>query len=668
MSRYLDKYISTIPKSQGRQIFEMLNEAKDLGAIKTVAEYNKRLQELSQVLKSTRIQPTLKWFKAMIGDLIDADRFNAMVKAVGRDLHTAFVEADNLAEILALHQFLYQRTVLRDLRKAVGELEKTISLYEFFNADDNFFSEAQFNTFNTLDGDAVQRTNAGAADLFYDYSKKEDVDSSEDAAVDSVGKRLIMPVELEETIDVADVQMIHDGDTIVPDRDLQHADMPLSNVIDGQAYTYWLYPVLLSNKQTTGVKIKLRFDLGNVRRFNTVKVMPASPYKMVLESLIYVGSDKQTHTVAVNSELEEDSMINVEEDITARFVTLVFRQDNAEPVHYHYDANRDIWTRVNKDDISPESHDQGKIDRIMEELTDEVRNSELRDILQLNVSNTYTEVDGYQYTFGLDNIVFMSHKYRRRGIFVGKALETKAAGLVGLKVTENNPTVQIGNNEYPQFSFEYYVVKFDYDSGGYLISKEIIPISPFEDNFSVDHERLYLTTAESGSAVLNAAQMRFAPNVSEQTPVVYKNLTSALTIGTDYTVEVASSGTWRSDWATVGTDLNSSSDTKPYPTPVKIKFDSTNIGDIYTISYYISDKQDHGASDPAKRKLLDYVKVAGNGIVRCNRQKGSSIVDRSVMYVTAIMRNNYLSDRVTCGIEDYKLLVNEYDSDKFGVS
>ena len=50
MGRYLDKFLSTIPKIQTKHIFELLNELRDNGTIKTMEEYNTKLKELTGTL------------------------------------------------------------------------------------------------------------------------------------------------------------------------------------------------------------------------------------------------------------------------------------------------------------------------------------------------------------------------------------------------------------------------------------------------------------------------------------------------------------------------------------------------------------------------------------------------------------------------------------------
>ena len=183
MGKYLDKFQSTMSAVQGKQVLQLLNGMKDRGTIVSVEEYNSKLQQLTEHLKNTNPQPIFKFFEGKVGDPIDSDTFNAMVDATTFDLEAAFQEADNIANVLDLHKQLYKLTVIKTLEKAIDELEKTISLYEFLNKDQNGFSQAQFNTFNEIDGGASKRTDMGASSLFYDPRKQSDIQAKEDCQV-----------------------------------------------------------------------------------------------------------------------------------------------------------------------------------------------------------------------------------------------------------------------------------------------------------------------------------------------------------------------------------------------------------------------------------------------------------------------------------------------------
>jgi len=210
MSRYLDKFVSTMPNSQAKHVLDFLTELRDDGTIRTVEEYNTRLRDLTARLEREEPAPLFRQFWAIVGDIIDSGRFNAMMKATRMDLETAFAEAENIGDVLELHKTLFKLTVLKALRKAVKELNKKITLYEFFNRDQEGFSDGQFNTFDDL-GAATGRSDSLASQLFYDPRRRLSIDDSEDAVIDFQAERLVMPPASSEDILPIDISLVEDA-------------------------------------------------------------------------------------------------------------------------------------------------------------------------------------------------------------------------------------------------------------------------------------------------------------------------------------------------------------------------------------------------------------------------------------------------------------------------
>jgi hypothetical protein len=660
-----------MPAVQGKQVLQLLNGMKDRGTITSVAEYNAKLQQLTEHLKGTNPQPIFKFFEAEVGEAIDSGRFNAMIEAATFDLEAAFQEADNIATVLDLHKTLYKLTVLKALEKAVKDLEKTITLYEFFNRDHNGFTQAQFNTFNESDGGASKRTDAGASNLFYDPRKKANISADEDCQVDLLGEQLVLPSNTIEELTVVDVTLVDDADTTVPIRNAQHVTADLQNIRDRQKYTYWVYPILTSNPIAGGVKVKLKLDLGGIRELNSIEIEPACPFPMILEKISYISEDSQTRTITFNSPVESDVSFNLG-GIETQFLMLTFVQETVESAVYHINPVERMWERVWEDSFDIEESDPDRIDRVADHLRTEIPDAIVRQTLDIPSTDQVQRVDAHQYTFGFDNIRVKLTKYRPRGLFVGKKFTIDQVGLLGLRATEVNPTVQIGNNSYPQFAFEYYVVKYDYDVSGAFISKEVIPMLPVEDGGQVAHERLFLSQTAPGSSVQNVASLRFTPDITGGGyPVLTKNLTDTLVIGDgslsthDYAVLVEGDNWttgWKDDWDDVLTRLDAQSEAE-IPTTVYIKFHDPSIHSIYTVSYQASTRNTDAAS-ALPRKLLDFVTIQDNFILRCGIDKEST-VKKSDLYLVIIMRNNYLYQTTTPALSEYKLLVSSYDNSKF---
>lgn len=672
MSKYLDKFKSTMPAVQGKQVLQLLNGMKDRGTITSVAEYNAKLQELTEHLKGTNPQPIFNFFKAEVGEAIGSDTFNAMVDATTFDLEAVFQEANNIATVLDLHKTLYKLTVLKALEKAVKDLEKTITLYEFLNRDRNGFTQAQFNTFNEIDGGTSKRTDAGASNLFHDSRRKTDIRADEDCQVDLLGEQLVLPAASSEELKVVEVTLVDDADTTVPVRDVQHVTADLQNIRDQRKYTYWVYPVLSSDPVAGGVKIKLKLDLGGIRELNSIEIEPACPFPMTLEKISYISEDSQTRTIYFNSSVESDISYNLG-GIETQFLMMTFIQETVESAAYFRNPIGGMWERVWEDDLDVENSDSDRVDRLLDHMRAGIPDAFIREMLDISETDQTERVDAHQYTFGFDNIRVYLTKYRPRGLFVGKKFTIDQVGLLGLRASEDNPSVQIGNNFYPQFAFEYSIVKYDYDASGAFISKEVIPILPTEDGGQVQHERLFLSFTGPDSSVPNVATLRFTPDITGSTPVLTKNLTDTLVMGDgsleihDYEVIVEGDdwdvgANWKGSWSEVLARLDAQSGFYT-PTTVYIKFHNPSIHSVYTASYQASTRNTD-SPDALPRKLLDFVTIQDNFVLRCGIEKEST-VKTSDLYLVAMMRNNYIYQTATPALLEYKLLVSSYDNSKF---
>jgi len=654
MAKYLDKFLSTIPQSQANSIFKFLTALKDQGSIRTEQEYNTKLRELTAELNRTVPEPTIKIFLAVIREVISSDSYNAMVRAAGYDMETAFKEAEQISEVLSLHKSLYKLTVPGALKKAIDDLERKIDLYEFLNSSD--YSIGEFNTFNNL-RNLTDRTDPLANQLYYDFKARAEVLNTYDANIDLVGEELLMPAYNTKQINITDIIVAPTTESTIPKTNLEFAESDIKNIIDNTAYTYWLYPVLLDSVNTSGVKVKLKLLLGNAfQTINTLHIEPACNYPMVLESLIYSSPDGTTNTITANL------TINVMKSVTLNFspittdtIYLVFRQDNYEKLTYYHQPDRDIWDYTNiKGYQDPEENDDIRLLRISKELNEIILDKKIRDICNIPDEPDWSKRTGYQYMFGFDNIKLFNSDYKNLGIFVGPKITIKKPGIIAMKSTEANQTTTISGFATNIFSFEYYIVKRNFDSNGGFIDTETLPILPIGYNKTVPSERLIFSEA-SGSVAYNVALLNFVPDISAADPVIKVNLLTELAIGTDFYVKVGDRD-YRSDWATVSTDIDALK-TSFVPLEIRIKIANPSITSIYTISYKI--KTDWPVSD--------YITLqrSGNLFAEVTRNGGREEIEKSDIYPVIIMRRNHSNGKVTCSLEEYKLLMNTYDSNKF---
>ena len=120
---------------------------------------------------------------------------------------------------------------------------------------------------------------------------------------------------------------------------------------------------------------------------------------------------------------------------------------------------------------------------------------------------------------------------------------------------------------------------------------------------------------------------------------------------------------WVDDWATILASINSGSGVE-IPMTVYLKFHNPSIHNKYAASYQISTRQTDSAG-AASRRLLKYVTIQDNYVLRCNINKDIATVKSSDLYLVILVRNNYLGQTETAYLEEYKLLTASYDSSKF---
>ena len=649
MSEYLDKFRSTMPAMQARHLLKFVNELKDSGTLRNTEEFNLKIQELLSQIEMDA--PQFKQFLGYIHELIDSDTYNAMVKAIQADMETAFKETSNATDILNMHKELHKITIIQNLQASIADLDRKISFYEYISRN-NRWDAGLTNTFSSLGG-TTPRSDPLASTLYKDRrSSIQNIPPEEDANIDLVAEALILPARDSREIDVASVEIIHDGSTTEPPRDLQSPDLHIDNIIDKQNFTYWTYPILLETKQDN-VSIKLKLDIGNTQTLNCIAVSPVATIPVLLEKITYIDTENNTVDLEINKMLLKEEKIYFNE-ITTSSLTFVFKQPNGYPVAYFYQPSTDMWQFANSiDPVDREDPDNDEVGRIAGTLDKIIPMENLKNDCNIPIPPGWQLVKGIQYDFGLDNIRLYSNEYATRGVFVSEILEIDRPGLLGLVVNETKPHIELGDNSYQPYSFEYFVYKLNYDEHHRLIDTESIPLLPMKSRGYITGERLFLSGRSGGGGVNNAAKFMFIPDINIATPVIKKNVLETLTIGTDYLVQVTGAPV-RSSWNDVKNDIAS---TALKFIELTISIVNPSVQSFYTADYVAK----------TSMNVSPYARLTNNYTIMCDKDRDSDIeIIYSRMYFIAYMRRNYISDNLTSSLEDYKFLVTSYGSDRFG--
>ena len=357
MGRYLDKFLSIVPERQSRQVLEILGKLKDKGAIKSIEEYSDKLQELTTTLKSTDPVPAFNLFQAAVGDEISSDIHNAMTEAAAMDIETAFQEAQNVGNVLEMHKDIFRITVLENLQKSIATLSSKLKLYQFLADSHDGFAYTQFNTFDNIDTPQTPRNNLENS-LYFDYNKNEPVPAEEDAQVNKQAQSLEL-ASIGGSISIVDIHAVEGDDTTVSVLDLASVTQGQPNTIDGKEDTHWVYPVILAERISTGATLKMRLDLGGIRRINSIYIDAAVKYPMTLTKVAYLPQAAESGSPTATVFSGETSVFLPMRvsfaSINAQFIELTFTQKSWEETRYWVDQDLVAGNDDFVDGVPPEA-------------------------------------------------------------------------------------------------------------------------------------------------------------------------------------------------------------------------------------------------------------------------------------------------------------------------
>ena len=296
MAQYLDQFMGTMSETQTKQILKLLNKQKNAGQIRTLDEFNQRLDTLIRDLTSTAMRPTLQVTIAEANQLASTEQFNFMLERTEDDLKSAFDEANKINEVQQSHEALIRDVSLKNIRAAIAELDAKISVYEFINKDDNGFDASVFSTFS--ESQYSRTTQAGSVDKSVFNDPRIDTPTPMlDAEIELVGERLVLASSALDYIKARSFRQIFDQDTQQSYIALTPPSLTLSNVIDNTPGTYWVSAFLcppsrmgMLTEQTPPLVIKFELDLALKRSINFLEIVPANVGGLYLVAVHYVDS------------------------------------------------------------------------------------------------------------------------------------------------------------------------------------------------------------------------------------------------------------------------------------------------------------------------------------------------------------------------------------------
>jgi hypothetical protein len=686
MGKYLDKFRGTLNQRQADQVFKLLNKQRNLGQIRSIEEFTRRLDTLIRELTGTVMQPTLKVFQASEGSVASSEQFNFMLDRTQDDLSAGFEEALNIDEVQVSHEALVRDVILKNLRAGVAELESKIGLYEFLNKDPRGFDSSIFSTFRESKEERTSRGLPETSSLFVDPRTGVLFPTSEDATIELIGERLTLATSQKDFHPIHDIRQVFDATSPQTDKIVTPPGMDLRNVIDDTNGTFWSQSWLFPTKQSY-VKIQLELDLGVTREINFIEIEPVSTTGFFLEAVHYLdGSNVYQNLNLPEHFLTGTAGLRIKKTATRRLI-FTFRSENGQYTNFEF-TNQDTLLNqsqsIKKDKlVDPTSA------AMSADLSLLVSSQKVKDIIGIQ-TETPQIYNGYEFTIGFDNIRVGLAQYESSSVYVSTPLDSSSAAVVGLRALESRPyidpvdglvkftstTYDGDDNIYYIASIEYWLTKQDLDADGNLVRTTVFPIMPLETG-RVMHERLILTEKSvSTLAEPNIGDLMFYTTYDLAHPtldgniIVYRNGVPLPNVDAD---PLAVDG-----WCSTET-----SDADRTPDALRrmrfrIKIIGGLIGDIYTVSYTPMVSTTTVIPQPPYTTLdyrtgLQIVDLVGDLSARVGEGQaiftealgGSKTIASSKYYCAIILRQNTADPTVSPAVEEYTLFAGRRDTTKF---
>lgn len=687
--QFLDKFRSSLPEIQGRQILGILRDKRDSGELQTIEEFQAELTSLTERLLSERIMPSLQLFFGEEGEIINSETYNFMLQRIEDDLEAAFVEANTIDEVLDSHQNIITEVVLETIQLGINELDEQIALLEFINSNVTGFDAAQCNTFATTKDQSTTR-GGPLGSVLYEGTTAED-----DAEIDLDGERLRIGPTGDEFAELQDVIHVFDSVSTASNFNVNPETINIRNLIDGLQGTYWIYESLLNTPRAEGILHKIKLEVAATQDLNFVKIEPASPLPVTLESLTYEDNAGVEQTIPISETLIKKTTKIEFGKVTARSITFHFRQKNYRNIQFE--------KRVIDENYGSLVFAIGAGEEIPEppmpppppfDLLDIVAVVSLRDVIglpnriQLGPPTTGLPgqpdrppltptpipemVDRFNYTIGFDNLSTGFAEFKSTGIFVSKTLEVEAPGLIVLRVVETRPgsttvtgPISIDTDVFDEARFyhgsvEYSIVKENFNEAGQPLEVERFNIFPL-GRTRVVHERIDLVEKSSTSSENDIGFFRFFPDPAASDPDVFRDGT-LLTKGADWDIDTTETNLFDQE------DPNNTAAMRK----AIIILDPTL--DVYTVTYtpFIGNSK---AMPLSTDSIIDVVSLGDAGRIRLSTgnliftdlEKAGQTIAKSNLYLIILFRRNSAELAQSPSVEEYLLgagqgLATKFDS------
>lgn len=658
-SKYLNSVLRILPAIQAKQMSELLGELQASGEIISANEYEAKLAELSTLVNSTDPTPSFKQIRALIWHIATAESHNTMMTALKNDIEGLFLQTDEIGQKVNDHHFLFMKNLLADMERGLKDQENTIRRLEWLAGQNNEFSLALVNSFNSSSLLRVPRTELGADTLYFDNRTYQNKTEKElpSAVVSEDAEQLYLDTQNNPMILPLSVRILSDSNSYGTEIKTD-VDNNIANIIDGTRGTYWRRDVYLFDK-VPNVNTVLEFDLGVAKDCNYVVIQGATESPFFVERIDGIASDGHTINL-LSSSITIDGRKRIDfERVFIKSVKITFSVKTYSRAEYYTDKKDTLINVLNPND----KYNKISIARDLGPLAAEVISSKnLSNLLNIP-SGISQQINSNLYSFALDNVWFGNSLYNDAGIFVSKPLKGNDFGVIAIQANEDIVAGVVSN------SIEYEIIRRDI-SPQY---KEIRFPIPYLNQSSVASERLILTKRETNSTINDAGALRFCPYISpnynpvDTAPIqVYKN-GKALNIGDDFQIAIrnkealsVTSFDWKDGFTEGSSDARDFNNYKLNPTKMWIKIKDPDSTAVYTVNYDIRTSDTYIDDKTVWLDKDRNVFLSSDGRIHF-RRISSDVTIESEIYLQITLRRNVASRSSTPILKEYAILGATYN-------
>lgn len=640
--KYKQRFSSLIPSLQGNRALKRVEAMRETGQVQTQEEFQEALSQELSALSTEELKPTFNFIPFRPGTS-DPEHYNVMVGQIKDDLEVAFSELDNIYSVIRAHEEIYKDKIISQLFSSLEKVSSELQKLEVIASTENAFDEVFINNFSG-DGMKLSSQNPNARTLLYDLPRRQPVGNVNLAHLDVEEEALLLPLNFTTETPIREIQIL-DSVSTSPDYDIQVEDSTLNNLLSDEPGNNWIYNVARNNQLNNGATLSLQVSLNDTQKVNKLSIHPASDFPSVLEDITYENPDGQIVQLPVQdifgTSIESPVSLSFSDILVKRFI-LTFRQPASSLLSVNPEGQD-----LTFDDLRRNSGLNTNLKLITDKVNNELVAPDLKSSLPIQDAPDTPQVVVNNYVFAFESISTGLDSYRDNGVFVSSPAEVTTPGQLAVEVSESIPLAVDDNLQtFPSGSFEYSIVKHNYNGAGSQISKSEFNILPLGRQ-NVENERLFF------SAQRNIVNLRFLAHSAsgDGSNITVSRNNQELVRGTDWRFADRLGGD-SSDQLTPGLDS----------TRIEILHNNNLVSTgIYTASYtprFIVDPDN--TPQPSRGVSYD-----STGLTEHSVEHRGERIEKSDVFLKIAIRNNSFSSSVTPKLTSYRLLTASVNPDRF---